>query len=220
MDGLTQLFSGLGGGGGGGVQPTPGFGGAMPPVFGQSQGAPLWEKLVTGGMLGMGELGNILEENKRSKYQDVIMNYLKHPELMAAAINKLTQGISPALKQSVMNMVQGQMAERGLAQAPGIFAATSEQALAPYALQQQQLAQQQFLATLGIPSGQSFFQQPQNLSPLMGQFMQMLRPPQQFNQQQPGLTFPDVSDPNLGLAIPGAQENPAAPGQAPGWFGG
>ncbi len=134
---------------------------------------PMFSKLLQGGVLGAGEVGNILEERKRLQYQNFVMDLLKHPEKLAAMAAKIQQPLNNGLVQAVDNRVQGDMASRGLSQAPGIFAASESQALAPYVQQNQNEAMNAVLQSLGMPAGS--FQQPQNLSGIMSLFSQPLK---------------------------------------------
>ena len=175
MDGLDQLgpLLGLGGGGGssgglGGILSSLGLGGGS---SGDGGGGPLWQKLLLGGMLGSGEIGNILEERKRASYQNFLMDLIKHPEKLTAMVLKAQRPLDNSLVQAVTNRVQGDVASRGLSQAPGIFAAEESQAIAPFQQQNYDKAMQQVLASLGLPGGT--FQQPQNLSPLLMQFLRL-----------------------------------------------
>lgn len=124
MEGLTALFSS--------------------PMF--SKGAPL-------ALAGAGEIGNIMEERKRLQYQAFVMDLLKNPAKLAAMAAKIQQPLNNGLVQGVTNQVQGDMASRGLSQAPGIFAASESQALAPYVQQNQQTAMNAVLSSLGLPAG-------------------------------------------------------------------
>lgn len=143
-------------------------------------------KGIEGGTLAAGEVGNIMEERKRLAYQNFVMDLLSHPEKLAAMAAKIQQPLNNGLVQGVNNRVQGDMAARGLSQAPGIFAASEGQALAPYVQQNQQTAMQAVLSSLGLPAGT--FGQPQNLSSLMTLFAK----PQGGSAPAPGLT-PDPS---------------------------
>lgn len=118
---------------------------------------PLWQKLLTLGAGGAGTVGNIMASNTRNAalnqelaVQKGLMNLT--PEAMAAGAAKLEQPLSSGLTSSVGNAVQGYMAERGLSQAPGIQAEALSQGLAPYKLQEQQLAMNAFLQKLGLPA--------------------------------------------------------------------
>lgn len=73
------------------------------------------------------------------------------PEQLSAMVTKATAPLSEGLVQTVGNRVQADMAGRGLAEAPGIFAATESQALAPYELEQRQMALQLVMKQLGLP---------------------------------------------------------------------
>jgi len=73
------------------------------------------------------------------------------PAEVVQGITSLEQPLSQNLIHNVGNTVQGQLAERGLSQAPGIQAQALAQGLAPYQLQEQQMAQQAFFQKLGLP---------------------------------------------------------------------
>lgn len=163
-------------------------------------GTPTWVKLLTGGLLGSGEVGNILQSHKQNAYQDYVLNLIKNPAQLSSMITSAQRPLDNALVQAVANQTQAQAGERGLAQAPGIFNTIESQALAPFVQQNQQLAQNQVLAALGL--GQNTFtgQRPTDTSPLMTQFLRMFQRPQQGggmtpiniagNTTTPGLQFP------------------------------
>jgi hypothetical protein len=146
-------------------------------------------KLLQTGVAGAGEAGNLIEQKKRLDYSNFIMGLLNNPQRIAAMAAKIQQPLNNGLVQSVNNQVQGDMASRGLAQAPGIFAATEGQALAPFVQQNQNTALQTVMQSLGLPAGS--FGQPQNLSPLFGSLFQSTKPllPAQ-TAPAPGLTLP------------------------------
>lgn len=147
-------------------------------------------KLLQTGVAGAGEAGNLIEEKKRMDYQNFVMNLLKNPQQLAAMAAKIQQPLNNGLVQSVNNQVQGNLASRGLSQAPGIFAASEGQALAPFVQQNQQTALQAVLQSLGLPAGS--FGQPQNLAPIFGQLFQNIKTPAQ-TPQTPGLTPPPTA---------------------------
>jgi hypothetical protein len=176
----------------------------MPGLGGLFSGGALGP-LLSGGLLGAGEVGNIIEGSKQQSYQNYILNLLKNPQLLAQMAAKIQQPLNNGLIQSVGNQVQGNLASRGLSQAPGIFAATESQALAPFYQQNQSTAMQALIQSLGLPAGT--FSQPTNLAPAMQLFMNSLRPnagtATGIPTQQPvstGLTFPSTVQPpsNLG----------------------
>src|ERR1035438_7820190 len=129
--------------------------------------------VITGGTAAAGTVGNIMEEQKKAAYQNFVMGILKDPAKLAAMIAKVQQPLSQGLQQSVGNKVQGDMAQRGLSQAPGIFAATESQALAPYYQQNQAVAENAVLSSLGMPAGT--FGQPANTSGAMSLFLNSLK---------------------------------------------
>jgi hypothetical protein len=103
-----------------------------------------------------GTVGNIEANNTRNSVLQQQMNYTNQlqnmtPAQLAQGIQQLQQPLSTGLAQSVGNTVQGQLSERGLSQAPGIYAQSLTQALAPYQLQEQQLATNAYLQKLGLP---------------------------------------------------------------------
>lgn len=134
---LAKVFSNVGGTGGATV--------------------PGWEKLLLGGATGMGEFGNIMAGLQKQRELSAVNNQMKMlmgmtPQQLGAKVAAATQPLSQGLVQNVGNAVQAQMGERGLAQAPGIFAATEEQALAPYEQNAQQMAMEALLRQWGMPA--------------------------------------------------------------------
>jgi hypothetical protein len=163
--------------------------------------------IISGASVGGGTIGNILEERKRLQYQNYVMNLLKNPQALAAAIAKIQQPLNQGLAQAVGNQVQGNMAERGLAQAPGTFAASESQALAPFYEQNLNTATQAFLQSLGMPAGT--FGSPVNTSGPMALFLQSLKNRQGggaggTDQPSGGFTFPsyDWNTPTSDWSVP------------------
>lgn len=189
----------------------------VPAAAGAATSAPTWQKLLTGGLLGGGELGNLLSQNKSNAYQNYLLNLAKNPAQLSAMVNKATQPLSQALVSGVTNQVQGTLAERGLSESPGIFNTVQSQALAPYLLQQQQNAQNQVMASLGLPiSGGVTQPNITNLTPAMQMFLRSFQPPGTYNPTSPlpstppmvpGITLPDTS--TWGLNLPTTASNPA-----------
>jgi len=163
---------------------------------------PLWQRLLLGGMLGTGEVGNILEERKRAEYQNQLLSLIKDPAKLTQMILKAERPLDNSLVQAVNNRVQADLASRGLSQAPGIFGASEAQALAPFQQQNYSEAMNQVLASLGLPGGT--FRQPENLSPLLTQFLRSFgtkAPTGGGGTDTGGLTLPqpvDVGTPSGG----------------------
>lgn len=221
MEGIGNFFSSIfGGGKGGGFQPTDinpapagqdGVLGIPPSVVTATSASggdasPLWMKLLTGGLFGSGELGNLLQSHKQNQYQDLLLKYAQNPTLLTQAVTAATKPLDNALVQAVNNRVQGDMAARGLAQAPGIFGASEAQALAPFVQQNQQTAQQQVLASLGLPGEVTGINRPPtDNSSALAMFLRAMGqnpftrlpgtnlPPQQGQPTLPGINFPDTS---------------------------
>jgi hypothetical protein len=170
-------------------------------------------QLISGGMFGAGEIGTILEQRKKMEYQNYINDLMKHPEKLAALVQKLQKPMDNALVQGVTNQVQGNMAERGLSQAPGIFAASQSQALAPFEQQNYNTTLQSVMTMLGMPAGT--FSQPQNNSGALQLFLKSLNKGGSgggdSSSQGGGLTYtPTMFDPSspwltgdFGSATPG-----------------
>lgn len=142
MDSITSAFSSLANSGdnGGGLA---GFLKAIAPYAGL-------------GSAGMGVIGNIQANSARNSVLNAEMARMNAynrltPGQVATGISQLERPLDSNLLHSVGNAVSGQLAERGLSQAPGIQAEALAQGLAPYQLQEQQLAQQAFFQKLGLP---------------------------------------------------------------------
>ena len=179
-----------------------------------------------------GLVGNLLGQQKQNAYtsnqtayQQYLQSLAKNPAQLSSMVNQATLPLSGALVQGVNNQVQGDLASRGLSQAPGIFASTEEQALAPYLLSQQDQARQQVLQSLGLGQGQqpgAQFPQPQNMTLALQQALGTLTKqqggtqaqpqqlPSQLPQQQAGLTVPQGSVP--GYTFPPAPIFPPSGG--------
>lgn len=148
--------------------------------FGKSgvSGSPNWLTAILGGMTGAGEVGNIMTDMKRSKLLDQAGAWGKMtPQQLSAKVAAATQPLSQGLTSSVGNTVQGQMAERGLSEAPGIYSGVLAQALAPYYEQNQATALQEIMAQMGIPLQQASMMKDTNLSPIMALLMRQFQSP-------------------------------------------
>ena len=147
--------------------------------------ANIFSKVLPVASAGAGVVGNLLgqhEQNaytqQQTAYQKYLQDLAKNPAALSAMVNKATLPLSGALIQGINNSVQGDLASRGLSQAPGIFAATESQALAPYLLSQQDQARQQVLQSLGLGQGQqpgAQFPQPQNMTLALQQALQSIK---------------------------------------------
>ena len=165
MDALTNIFKGS--------LPNVGPGGTPPILGGNDPGMP---GVSTGGgggtggggwlskalpflqlgMAGSGSIGNILANRSRNQVLSSEMDQMRKlqsltPAQIIAGITSLERPLSSNLVNSVTNTVSGGLAERGLSQAPGIQASSIAQGIAPYQLQEQQLAQDAYFKKLGLP---------------------------------------------------------------------
>src|SRR5438046_9594108 len=98
------------------------------------------------GLAGSGAVGNIMANKAKNQVlskEMAQMDYLNKltPAQIASGITSLQQPLSGNLINNVTNATQANMAERGLSQAPGIFGTELAQGLAPYHIQEKQLAQ-------------------------------------------------------------------------------
>jgi len=133
-------------------------------------------KTTLGGLAGFGTVYNILADLQRQKLQRRAAALAERyatmtPQQIAAEVRALARPLSAGLTADVGNLVQARMAERGLAQAPGIFAEEEMQALAPFMEQEYNRATQLFLQKMGIPAqylqtAAGLTAQPQDLSAL------------------------------------------------------
>jgi hypothetical protein len=131
MPGAAQTLGGIFGGGTGGKILS-----AVPAIF--------------------GTIGNLLAGRQQQQVSnDIKAQEAKIASLSPADLTRMVQSaeapINQELEQSINNQVQGDMASRGLSQAPGIFAASEAQALGPIEQQNYQVALQQVLTQLGLP---------------------------------------------------------------------
>src|SRR6266850_5666559 len=113
-------------------------------------------KIVGIGSAGSGIIGNIINSITRGKQVGRLEDAEKKfanmkPEELAGLVSRAQQPLSQDLLQSVGNLVQADVAGRGLAESPGVFAATETQALAPYKIEQQKMALELVLKQLGLP---------------------------------------------------------------------
>jgi hypothetical protein len=109
--------------------------------------------IIAGASAGSSLIGNIMNSITRGgAISQLEKDENMSPSALSAKVAAATQPLNASLVQAVNNSVQGDMAQRGLAEAPGIFAAGEEQALAPFEQQNQQTALNLILSQLGIPA--------------------------------------------------------------------
>jgi hypothetical protein len=129
------------------------------------------------GTAGAGLVGNIMNSVQQGGVaSEAAHNAHLSPSQLATMVSGATQPLDRNLTNAINNQVQGDMASRGLAEAPGIFAATEGQALAPFQQAEQDRALQLVLAKLGLPASTLMALRSQgggmaNLSPLLQMIM-------------------------------------------------
>lgn len=135
------------------------------------------------GATAAGLVGNIQNERAASQQQNVIkqdQKVLNTPALFNAQVAAAQQPLSSGLVQSVDNQVSGDLASKGLSEAPGIQATQLSQALAPFIQQNQGTAINEVLARLGgsTTDANSIFSSlhNSNLSPLLALLMRQNNP--------------------------------------------
>lgn len=111
---------------------------------------------IEGATAGAGLIGNIMNSITRGKQVGKLEDAEKKfasltPEQLAGLVSRAQQPLGQDLLQTVGNTVQADMANRGLAESPGVFAATESQALAPYKIEQQRMALELVMKQLGLP---------------------------------------------------------------------
>lgn len=174
---------------------------------------------LSAGTVGLGELGNLLAGRQQQQAYRAAQDQERYissltPEALTAMAARGAAPLDNALVQSVNNSVQGDLAQRGLAQAPGLFAASESQALAPFAQENLQSSLQALMQKLGLPleylnAMRSLLPGQQSMSPAI---MQML---QQFAKLKGGGASPSVggSGPIFGFpnTTPPTFPTPGAP---------
>lgn len=102
---------------------------------------------------GSGLIGNILNSIQRGNVaSQAAKNASLTPAQLGGMVSSATKPLDRSLVETVQNAVQADVASRGLAESPGIFAATESQALAPFQQQNQQTALQLIMEKLGLPA--------------------------------------------------------------------
>lgn len=159
---------------------------------GGSGGVPTWMKLLLGGLTASGEVGNVMADRQRQAQLNKVNAWENlTPAQLSAKVAQATKPLDAGLTQGVGNVVQADLGERGLSQAPGIQAATLSQALAPYYQQNQNVALQQVLQQMMLPAtAASMVAQPQNLSPMLALLLASMKGGQ--NPSNPGITTNNI----------------------------
>jgi hypothetical protein len=151
---------------------------------------------LEGGAAVSGMFGNIMNMIQRGQQTDKLNAAEKKftsmtPEQLSGLVTRAEQPLGQDLLQNVGNLVQADMGTRGLSQAPGVWAAEETQAIAPYKLQQQQMALQLIMKQLGLPIeyAQAILQSmggPANIAPLLQLLQQGKGAPNQVPGTPPG----------------------------------
>jgi hypothetical protein len=137
-------------------------------------------KIASLGATGAGLFSNIAANRQQSQEANLLMKQQQDianttPAQLTAEATQAAGPLNAGLVQSVTNATQGNLAEQGLAESPGIQSAVLAQALAPYQQQNVDRAMQAILAKLGLPAqyaGAIMNSMPrsQSLAPLLALF--------------------------------------------------
>jgi hypothetical protein len=183
-------------------------------------------------MQGWGTVSNIIQGQRQGQLQQAALaqqqqlaQLAANPALLSARIRSLQQPLSASLTQDVGNQVQGYLMERGLGLSPNIQAAVLGQALAPYSIQEQQLAQQAAfepyqIGTYATEAAGRTFPPPANTAGLWDKLAGLTQPPApdpgpvwadlgRWPSSVPhpgGSPMPDVTPPNI--QFPGQPQFP------------
>jgi hypothetical protein len=152
-------------------------------------------KVATGAAAGAGTIGTIMNSIQQANQLNRIKaNENLSPTALGQRVSQATQPLSTGLQQNVGNIVQADLASRGLAQAPGIFQGELATQLAPFYQQNQNTAAALIAQQLGLPTT-TFGQLSQQKQPDMSALFTKLFLGNQSPQQTPGLTPPTFSGP-------------------------
>ena len=99
-----------------------------------------------GGGAALTDVGNLADQIQRY----MIMRRLQDPSQVLKQSQVLGRGLSKGLKRDVGAATGQEMAEAGLAGAPGLYSQAVASALAPYRFQEQQNALQQYLEAMRL----------------------------------------------------------------------
>ena len=150
--------------------------------------SPAFGPIVSGGTLAAGEIGNLLAGRQQQQAYNSVTK--ETPDQIGRDAARTAAPLDRALTQSVTNQVSGDLASRGLSQAPGILASTESQALAPYAYQNYQAALQAVMQKLGLNlNAAELLPKGQNLTPAMMLFLQQMAK-LKMNNANTGATTP------------------------------
>jgi hypothetical protein len=158
--------------------------------------SPAFGPAVSGGTLALGEVGNLLAGRQQQNAYNAVTKMT--PDQIARDAARTAAPLDRALTQSVTNQVSGDLASRGLSQAPGILASTESQALAPFVQQNYLAALQSVMEKLGLNlNAAQLLPKGQNLTPAMMLFLQQMQKLKQTNANAGATppTFPNTTLP-------------------------
>ena len=167
------------------------------------------------GMGGAGIVGNLINSVQQGQQvKKMQTNENLTPQQLAAKVAGATQPLDQSLVNNVQNLVQADVAGRGLAESPGTFSATESQALAPFEQQNQQTALQLILTQLGMPA--EVIAALTGKNPNMSSVFQMLSKggtlPTSTPNQVPNPAGQTTTDANILSQIMQAQNTASTPG--------
>ena len=141
-------------------------------TIGTFLGSGAGKGLLTAGTAGGGLIQNILANREAQKKQSFVENLITDPKKWNAFVASKEQPLQAGLTADVARSTDAYGAERGLGSSPAVMKDVYAQALAPYVQNEQQMAQNAALQSLGIYEG-SPTTKPVDVSQILKAFMSM-----------------------------------------------
>jgi hypothetical protein len=135
-------------------------------------GSTTGKGLLTAGTAGGGLIQNILANREAQQKQNFVEQLVTNPAKWNAFVASKEQPLQAGLTADIARSTDAYGAERGLGSSPAVMKDVYAQALAPYIQNEQQMAQNAALQSLGIYEG-SPTTKPIDVSSILKAFMSM-----------------------------------------------
>jgi hypothetical protein len=122
-------------------------------MIGTFLGSSTGKGLLTAGTAGGGLIQNILASREAQKKQQFVENLVTNPAKWNAFVASKEQPLAQGLTADIARSTDAYGAERGLGSSPAVMKDVYAEALAPYVQNEQQMAQNAALQSLGIYEG-------------------------------------------------------------------